>query len=56
MPGPEKIFFLPGEQAQSAAQEEKNRPVCTYKFLKAGQKKGRVVVVVPMGPIIAFEF
>ena len=56
VPGPEEIFFLPGEQAQSAAQEEKNRPVCTYKFLKAGQKKGRVVVVVPMGPIIAFEF
>ena len=55
-PGPEEIFFLPGKQAQSAAQKGKNRPVCTYKFLQAGQKKGRIVAVVHMGPVIAFEF
>ena len=55
-PGPEEIFFLTGKQAQSAAQKGKNRLVCIHKFLQAGQKKGRVVVVVHLGPVIAFEF
>ena len=55
-PGSEEIFFLPGKQPQSAAQKGKKRPVCTYEFLQVGQKKGRIVAVVHLGPVIAFEF
>ena len=42
---PEEIFFLPGKQAQSAAQKGKNRPVCTYKFLQAGQKRAVLLLL-----------
>ena len=55
-PEPEEIVFLPGKQAQSAAQKGKNRQYALINFYKQDKKKGCIVAVVHLGPVIAFEF